>query len=63
MAVHRFKVGQRVSIRRRHAQLDGSGDYKIIRLMPASEGENQYRVKGNAEPFERVVKESEIVRP
>ena len=38
------------------------GDFKITMLMPPTEGENQYRVKGSTESFERVVKESDIIR-
>jgi hypothetical protein len=63
MAVHhKFKVGQRVGLLPRQMRMPGSGDYKIITLMPPTEGENQYRVKGTSEPFERVVKESDLIR-
>jgi hypothetical protein len=62
MAVHRFKVGQRVGLFPRNMQMPGAGEYKIMMLLPPTEGENQYRVKGSAEPFERVVKESDLIR-
>jgi len=62
MAIHRFKVGQKVGLLSKRMQMAGAGEYKIIMLLPPFEGENQYRVKGSAEVFERVVKENDIVR-
>lgn len=62
MAAHRYRVGQRVGILPRALRMPALGDYKITMLMPPTEGENQYRVKGNTESFERVVKESDIIR-
>jgi hypothetical protein len=60
MATHRFKVGQKVSLIPGHRRMSSSGDYKIIQLLPPAEGQFQYRVKGTAEVFERVVKESDL---
>ncbi len=60
MAAHKFKVGQRVTLIPGFGRMSGSGDYKILMLLPATEGQNQYRVKSAAETFERVVKEMDL---
>lgn len=62
MALHKFKVGQRVGLVPSRSQIPSGGDYKITMQVPPSNGENQYRVKGTAEAFERMVRESELVR-
>jgi hypothetical protein len=36
--------------------------YKILRLMPADGGDRLYRIKTIAEAFDRVARESELVR-
>ena len=36
--------------------------YKILRLMPSDGGERLYRIKTIAEAFERIARESELVR-
>jgi hypothetical protein len=55
---HRFKVGQTViytpGVSRR------SGVFTIMRRLPPEGGDNQYRIKSADEPFDRVVKESEL---
>jgi len=38
------------------------GDYKVVRQLPETDGELQYRVKSTRESHERVVKESELER-
>ena len=62
MAAHKFKVGQKVSLLPGHMRMPSAGEYKILMLLPPTEGQNQYRVKGLAELFERVVKESDLER-
>lgn len=35
--------------------------YKVVRLVPPHEdGQNQYRIKGSSEAFERMARESEL---
>jgi len=61
MATHKFSVGQKVEI----VQVRGfapHGVFEIVRLLPPSEGEFQYRIKSADEPHERVVKESLLRR-
>jgi hypothetical protein len=55
---HTFKVGQTVfyttGVSRR------SGVFTIMQRLPPESGDNQYRIKRADEPFDRVVKESEL---
>jgi len=61
--VHRFKIGQLVDYSPGKLALAASSrGYKIVRLLPAESGQPQYRIKGIAESFERMVKESELTR-
>lgn len=59
--MHKFKVGQSATF------MGGRPGYtamilscKIIRLMPSQDGVPVYRIKCADEPFERVVKESDL---
>jgi hypothetical protein len=61
MATHKFSVGQKVEIIPVHG-FSPQGLFEIIRLLPPSEGEFQYRIKSADEPHERVVKESLLHR-
>jgi hypothetical protein len=36
------------------------GDYEVMRRLPSRDGEFQYRIKSTGEPYERVVRESEL---
>ena len=57
MATHKFRVGRKVQLVDRYAPV---GDYEIVRQLPESNGEFQYRIKGSHEAHERVVKESQL---
>lgn len=60
---HLYHAGQRVRFSRgfpyRNAVDDG---YEVLRQLPRRDGECQYRIKSSREPYERIVKESEIDR-
>ena len=63
MAAHKFKVGQLVHFAPgRSSMLASSREYKIVRLVPAENGQNQYRIKGATESFERMARESDLSR-
>lgn len=62
-AIHRFKVGQTVDLIRTSFRPSATGGYEIISLRPVNGEVPQYRVKSRSEMHERVVSESEIVRP
>jgi hypothetical protein len=54
---HKFKVGQIVYARFH----DGSGGvYQITQLLPPTSEGPQYRMKSQAEPHERIAKESAL---
>ena len=64
MTAHRFRVGETVElIDGRRYLAPTMGGYEIIRYMPDTDGEPNYRVKSRGEPHERVVKESQLRRP
>ena len=61
MPNHKFKVGQMVDFFPAKRGVAASvRAYKILRLVPYESGERCYRIKTIAEPFERIVKESEL---
>ncbi len=64
MANHKFKVGQMVDFNPslRAGVQASAREYKILRLLPQEGGEHLYRIKTIAEAFERVARESELVR-
>jgi hypothetical protein len=56
-----FQSGQTVRLFRSLAyQSAAPGEYKIVRPLPESGGEQLYRIKSLHEPHERVVKESDL---
>jgi hypothetical protein len=58
---HQFRSGQMVRLCRGLPYRSAAeGDYKIVRQLPDSGGELQYRIKSMREPHERVVKESDL---
>jgi hypothetical protein len=64
MSLHKYKVGQEVSFSPGKLSMPASSrTYKIIRQLPREGGELMYRIKSAAELFERVARESEIMRP
>jgi hypothetical protein len=60
---HKFQVGQSVSFTSGpFGRGSTSGIYKVTLLLPAEDGDYQYRIKSATEPHERVVKESQLDR-
>jgi hypothetical protein len=58
---HKFRLGQRVRlITGRLSRPVGAEVYEVVRLLPESNGEFGYRIKGASEPTERAVREHEI---
>lgn len=61
MSVHKYKVGQFVKYSPgRSVSIVASRDYKVVQQLPASEGENQYRIKSASETFERMARECDL---
>ena len=60
MSSHRFKVGQTVFYTFGVGSGRGGSVFTIMQRLPPEGGDNQYRIKSADEPFDRVVKESEL---
>ncbi|HZS82247.1 MAG TPA: hypothetical protein VFA50_05220 [Stellaceae bacterium] len=60
MPDHKFKAGQTVRILPSRYITGAQGSFKIIRLLPAERGMNQYRIKSSVDGHERVVMEHEL---
>ncbi len=61
MSSHKFKVGQSVLFNPGRSTLAASSrEYKIVRQLPPQDGQNQYRIKGPTEIFERMANESDL---
>jgi hypothetical protein len=61
MSEHRFIVGQRVDYTPLSSGVVASNrGYEVLRLLPTSGNQLQYRIKSAAEPFERMVNENEL---
>ena len=60
---HKFSVGQAVVLATRVLQPAAPGEYEVLRLMPAPDGdpdERVYRIKSIDEKHERVAAESDL---
>lgn len=63
MSEHKFKIGQTVHYMSGPRGAGHAGaTYKITQLLPAEDGDFQYRIRNAGEPHERVVKESQLDR-
>jgi hypothetical protein len=60
---HRFAVGATVRLNRIGSFGNAvSGAYKILAKLPEQDGELQYRIKSEHEPYQRIVKEYQLER-
>jgi hypothetical protein len=58
---HLYRVGQVVRYTPgRAVSVAAAREYKVLRLLPAEHGENQYRIKSIAELFERIAQERDL---
>jgi hypothetical protein len=49
-------------LRQRTVPVGNAGTYKITQLVPAEQGDFQYRIGTPSEPHERIAKESDLDR-
>ena len=65
MDPHRYCVGQTVQFSERTRSMElGStpvGNFRVVGLLPESQGRNQYRVESTSDSHQRVAVESEIL--
>lgn len=58
---HMFAAGNVVHLNRRYPPRKAApGQYKIVAQLPEREGQLQYRIKSDREPFYRTVAEHEL---
>jgi hypothetical protein len=58
---HRYDAGQTVRFTGGFPYRNAvEGDYEVVRRLPSRDGEFQYCIKSRGEPYERVVRESEL---
>ena len=62
MAIHRFKLGDLVELKRTSRFQATPGPYEIVQLLLAVHGEPKYRIRVQYERIERIVMESELER-
>ena len=62
MQVHKYHVGQRVSLVSPSYLSRGSAEFEVVRLLPPEAGQFLYRVKSATESHERVVGEEQLAR-
>ncbi|MDX2158823.1 MAG: hypothetical protein SFW09_20160 [Hyphomicrobiaceae bacterium] len=62
MAIHKYRIGQQLNYKPPRSAGVRASACKIVRLLPAEDGEPQYRIKCTNEPVERVVKENALTR-
>jgi hypothetical protein len=60
-SIHKFKIGQTVGLVPSIHHAAAKGDYEIVSLRPAEDGNPRYRIKSKNELHERVVAESDLV--
>lgn len=59
--VHRFEIGQVLTYSPGILEATAwQGRYRVVRLLPAESGDNQYRLKSESDGHERVVRESQL---
>ena len=60
---HRFAIGNIVRLSRAAPLKNASGGpYEVMARLPEREGEPQYRIKSDREPYQRIAKEGELER-
>ena len=60
MTAHKFKAGQSVTLIASRLRAMPKGRFRVVRLLPAERGINQYRIQSTIDGHERVVMEGEI---
>jgi hypothetical protein len=64
MSTHKFDVGEKVDfVPAFHQRSAPTTEYQIVRQLPDHNGEFFYQIKSAREPHDRVVGESQLVRP
>jgi hypothetical protein len=60
-SAHSFTTGNVVRLSKRFpARKVASGPYNVVAQLPERDGQFQYRIKSDSEPFSRIVSENEL---
>ena len=60
MQDHKYKAGETVQAQARHLGLIPVGPYEVVRCLPATGPDLQYRIKSVRDGHERVVRENDL---
>ena len=60
--IHKFKIGQIVDLIPTTFRSAAKGSYEIMRLVPVSMQDPQYRIKSKSQNVERIVTEEQLSR-
>jgi hypothetical protein len=60
MSSYKFKVGEIVTLKPAVSRNLPGGAYEVVRQLPETGGEREYRIKSANEAYERVARESEL---
>jgi hypothetical protein len=60
--LHKFHVGESVTMSPATSRNVPGGVYEVIKRLPNNGGEPEYRIKSASEPHERVARESELTK-
>ena len=65
MAAARYLAGQTLHLLRdlRSPKIQADGVYRVVGVQPNEGREQRYRIKNDAEAFDRVVTESQLAEP
>jgi hypothetical protein len=59
--LHRFSVGAMVRLSRGRTPPNAvTGPYEVLATLPERDGDLQYRIKSEREPFQRIMTEDEL---
>jgi hypothetical protein len=61
MSCPKFSVGERVELDYAPHARGEVGGFRVVRLVPYRGSEPLYRIKSSNEPFERIIRESELM--
>ena len=61
MPSHKFKVGDLVTVNPAISRFVPGGVFEVIKQLPGN-GERQYRIKNADEAYERVARESDLIK-
>jgi hypothetical protein len=62
MPSRKFKIGEIVTMTPAASRNVPGGVYQVIKQLPETGGEPEYRIRSANEPYERVARESELTK-